>query len=477
MDAVAIGALRSKLGRFLKRFSHCGCEEACSHIGTYVEGQLSDLERKNVEQIALNAGVAPRTLQEFLSAYDWDHATMRDQLAQIVASEHVGPMNIGIIDETSFVKKGNKTPGVQRQHCGAIGKHENCIVTVHLSYASNDFHCLLDGDLFLPESWSNDRERCREAKIPEHVVYRPKTEVALELYQRARGNGLRFEWLTFDEWYGSKPAFLDVLQNENQKYVGEIHRRHMIWLKRPRTTNRRYSKNGGRLKTPRLVSGSPKSKPLGECFENDAVFINQPWERWHLKDTQKGPKVIEVKHAIVYPQNAKRLPCKAHHLLVVRDVLANEIKFFLASAPQSTSVEILLKVAFSRWRVERCFEDDKKYIGLDHFEGRGYPGLMRHLILSAVSLLFLARERQSLLGEYPELSISQVRQATSAVIQSWWLPAQVAEELISNTAYRLKYYQKRNRQARLSHTKTRKRKLKELGIDLDHIHRCWWDTG
>ena len=88
----------------------------------------------------------------------------------------------------------------------------------------------------------------------------------------------------------------------------------------------------------------------------------------------------------------------------VRDVLTSEVKFFLANAPKKTSVEILLKVAFSRWRVERCFEDDKKYVGLDHFEGRGYPGLMRHLVLSAVSLLFLARERERLLEEYPELT-------------------------------------------------------------------------
>ena len=180
MDASAIGALGSKLGRFLKRFSHCGCDDVRAHIGTYVEGQLTGLERKNVEQIALNAGVAPRTLQEFLSSYDWNHVAMRDQVGRIVASDHSGSLDIGIIDETSFVKKGDMTPGVQRQHCGAVGKQENCIVTVHLSFASKDFHCLLDGDLFLPESWSNDRERCRRAKIPDEMVYRPKTEIALE---------------------------------------------------------------------------------------------------------------------------------------------------------------------------------------------------------------------------------------------------------------------------------------------------------
>ncbi len=477
MDAVAIRDLRPKLGRFLNRFAACGGDEVAGHLATYVEGQLSELERKNVEQIALHAGIVPRTLQEFLSAYDWDHANMRDQIQQIVVSEHAGTINIGIIDETSFVKKGTKTPGVQRQHCGAIGKHENCIVTVHLSFASNDFHCLLDGDLFLPESWSNDRERCRVAKIPEDIVYRPKTEIALEQYRRARGNGMQFDWLTFDEWYASKPAFLDALRNENQKYIGETHRRHMIWMDRPRLTNRPYRKNGGRLKTPRLVSGSLKSKPLGECYETNPAFTRQAWIRWHVKDMQKGPKVVEVKHAIVYPQNANKFPSTPHHLLVVRDVLTSEVKFFLANAPKKTSVEILLKVAFSRWRVERCFEDDKKYVGLDHFEGRGYPGLMRHLVLSAVSLLFLARERERLLEEYPELTISQVRQASSAMIESWWLPPKAAEELIANTAYRLEYYQKRNRQARISHTKTRNRKLLELGIDVDHIDRCQWDTG
>ena len=153
--------------------------------------------------MALNAGIAPRTLQEFLSSYEWDHAAMQDQLAQVVAREHTGDLNIGIIDETSFVKKGDKTPGVQRQHCGAIGKHENCIVTVHLSFASQDFHCLLDGELFLPESWSNDRQRCRQAKIPDDMVYRPKTEIALEQYERALENGIRFDWLTFALFAGN----------------------------------------------------------------------------------------------------------------------------------------------------------------------------------------------------------------------------------------------------------------------------------
>jgi SRSO17 transposase len=479
MDVETIRQLSPELRAFLGRFEHCGPPEVLEHIAAYVDGQVSDLERKNVERIALNGGTNPRTLQEFLANYDWDHEAMRAQVQRIVATDHNGPMSIGIIDETSFAKKGDKTPGVQRQYCGALGKQDNCVVTVHLSYAQGDFSCLVDEDLFLPESWSNDRVRCREAKIPDDVIYRPKSEIALELWHRTRQNGIRFEWLTFDEGYGAKPAFLDALNKDNQKFVGEIHKHHMIWMKRPRVTARPYRKHarGRSRKTPRLVSGSPKAKHVIDCFEKDPAFLNQPWEKWHVKDTQKGPKVVEVKRATVYPQNAAGLPGRAHQLLVIRDVLTGEVKFFLSNAGAKASTETLLKVAFSRWRVERCFEDDKSYIGLDHYEGRRYPGFMRHLILSAVSLLFLARVRRRLLGEYPELTVSQVRQATSALVQSWWLTPTDASRLIEHTAYRIKYYQRRNRQSRESHTRTRIRKLQEQGIELESIFRCNWDTG
>ncbi|MBU4399192.1 MAG: transposase, partial [Planctomycetes bacterium] len=119
-----------------------------------------------------------------LALHKWDHDRMRDRLQGIVAAEHSGKHSIGILDETSFVKKGDKTPGVQRQHCGTVGKQENCMATVHLAYAAGDFHCLIDGELFLPESWSDDRTRCDEAGIPEDMVYRPKWKIALELVER-----------------------------------------------------------------------------------------------------------------------------------------------------------------------------------------------------------------------------------------------------------------------------------------------------
>jgi SRSO17 transposase len=400
MDAKQIRSLRPRLQRYLQRFDDCFARrDTRSHLPKYVEGQLSDLPRKSVEPIALKAGVSVRTLQEFLSQHDWDQNRMVDRVAEIVRTEHASPRSIGIIDETSFVKKGIKTPGVQRQYCGAVGKQDNCIVTVHLNYAAGDFHCLLDGALFLPESWSLDRDRCREAAIPDDVVYRPKSEIALELYDRARTNGVEFEWLTFDEWYGVKPQFLRSLDQRNQKYVGEIHKHFHAWIDAPRVTRRPHRRGRGRgKKVPRLVARSRPALHVEDLLQYQ--LGKQRWQKWRLKDGEKGPMVCEVKHSLVYIPDDNGLPSGPYHLLIWRDVLKrDEIKYFISNAPPETAVHTLLRVAFSRWRIERCFEDQKCEVGLDHYEGRRYVGLKRHLAITAVSYLFLAQTRDALKGK------------------------------------------------------------------------------
>jgi SRSO17 transposase len=402
MDAGQIRQLGSKLNRFLKQFDDCfSRKDTRGHLPVFIKGQLSDLPEKSVEPIAIEAGVAPRTLQEFLSLLKWDHDLMRDRLQGIVRAEHAGPHTIGMFDETSDPKKGDKTPGVQKQWCGRLGKTENCIVTVHLGYAVEDFHCLLDGELFLPESWADDRERCRAAGIPDTMVYRPKWQIALELYDRALVNGISFAWMTFDEGYGGKPAFLRGLTARQQRYVGEIPRIFTGWLKAPRVVTRAYHarRRGRGRSVPRLASGSPRAQGVGDLM-NAPPLRDQPWQRWRVKDGEKGPVVWECKQVLFYPKDENGLPGAAQHLLIARNVLdPNEIKFFISNAPANTSVGTLLKVAFSRWRIERCFEDQKSEIGLDQYEGRRYLGLKRHLILSSVSYLFLARMREEWAGE------------------------------------------------------------------------------
>jgi SRSO17 transposase len=397
MDAEPIRQLESKLDRFLERFADCFArKDTRAHLGVYVRGQLSNLPEKSVEPIALEAGVAPRTLQEFLSQLKWDEDKLRERVQQVVRTEHAGVHAVGIFDETSDPKKGDKTPGVQKQWCGRLGKLENCLVTVHLGYALEDFHCLLDGELFLPESWDQDRDRCREAGIPESVVYRPKWRIALELLDRAVGKGLHFDWLTFDEGYGSKPEFLRELSARQQSYVAEVPRSFSGWLKAPRVVRRPYhrGRRGRGRQVPRLASGSRPARRV-DAVLNDRHLRDQPWQPWRVKDGEKGPLVWECKHAFITVKDDNGLPGERLHLVIARNVLdPKEIKFFVSNASPATGIGALLLVAFSRWRVERCFEDGKSEIGLDQYEGRLYTGLKRHLILSAVSYLFLAKVRQ-----------------------------------------------------------------------------------
>lgn len=397
MEAEQIRQLEPKLNRFLGRFADCFArKDTRGHLGVYVRGQLSDLPEKSVEPMALEAGVAPRTLQEFLSQHHWDQEQMRDRLQEIVVAEHAGRHTIGIFDETSDAKKGDKTPGVQKQWSGRLGKTENCIVTVHLGYALNDFHCLLDGELYLPLSWAEDRQRCQEAGIPDTLNYRPKWQIALELYDRARRNGVCFEWLTFDEGYGSKPELLRELSARQQRYVAEVPRSLTGWLKAPRVVTRPYhrGRRGRCRKIPRLASGSRRARRVDELLK-DRTVREQPWQPWRIKDSAKGPVVWQAKHTMLTVKDENGLPGARLHLVIARNPLnPEEIKYFVSNAPAATGVGTLLLVAFSRWRVERCFEDQKSEIGMDQYEGRRYLGLIRHLILSAVSYLFLAQVRQ-----------------------------------------------------------------------------------
>lgn len=243
--------------------------------------------------------------------------------------------------------------------------------------------------------------RCREAGIPDEVVYRPKSEIALEQYDHARGNGLSFDWLTFDEWYGSKPQFLR-LDERGQDFVGEVPKSFRAWIDPPHVTNRpfRRGKHGRGRKTPRLVSGGARLQTVERLAKRHPAIGDQGWQRWRIKDTHKGPVVWEVKQTMIVPKNAEGLPGQTYHLIVARNALhPDEMKYFISNAAPETPLATLLRVAFSRWRIERCYEDQKGEVGLDHYEGRRYVGLKRHLILSCVSYLFLSRVCESLRGK------------------------------------------------------------------------------
>lgn len=386
-------ALSTAFAAYLRIFEdYIAYRPTAEHLHCYCRGLLSDLARKSIEPIALACGTAVRTLQEFLRDHVWDHFGMRDRLQQrlteqaaLHAPDDLG--TVGVIDETAVPKKGTKTPGVRRQYCGARGKLENCIVTVHLGIVRGLFKTLIDAALFLPKIWSEDRERCREAKIPDDVVYRPKWRIALEQVTHAIANGLKLAWLTFDEYYGGKPAFLEELDGHSgMYYVGEVPCNFRCLATRPRG---KKPKKGW------------KGKRADHLTRHSSAWYRRAWHGVSLARLTLDNQEWQVRAGPVFLVRRGELSQRTYWLLVAHNLATAEVKYFISNAPADTAVETLLRVAFTRWNVEHVFRVAKSEIGFGHFEGRSYVALMRHMVLCLLVMGFVAEHTDRLRGEKP----------------------------------------------------------------------------
>lgn len=380
------------LAGFLDRFLFCcNYTQTFAHLGTYLCGLLSDLPRKSVEPIALRAGTPVRTLQEFLKDHGWDYQRFRQQLhlhlAALLPTLPTDDLGVvGLLDETSARKHGRKTPGVQRQYLGCLGKVENGIVTVHLGLCQGRFKTLLDADLFLPQAWSDDRARCREAGIPDDVVYRPKWQIALEQLDRARAHGVALDWLTFDEGYGQSPGFVRGLDERQQRFVGEV----------PRSFSCLAARRDGR---PPAATVPPRTAE--EVMRVCAAFRGQPWQVLRLARQTLPDQVWRVKAARVWLHSAGGWSAGTYWLVWASNDETGEEKFFLSNAPAATAVEVLVRVGFRRAHVEHSFRVCKSELGFTHYEGRNYLGLLRHLSLCLGALAFVAEHTEQLRGGKP----------------------------------------------------------------------------
>jgi len=401
MDASQIKHVGRGIGRFVMEFSDCfGRCDTASYLAVYVRGQNSNLQRKSVEPMALHAGVPPRSLQAFLGLLSWDEERVVDRVQQIVMRDHAHPKAIGSVDETGCPKKGHHTATVQRQWCGSTGKVDNCVMSVHLGYTVGGFHCLLDSDLFLPKSWANDPVRREAAGIPEDVLHRTKPEMALAQIQRTLSNGVRVAAWTFDEHYGQSYEFLDGLDALGQTYVAEVPCSFSGWAVHPklvyRWTSHEMHRGGRKRPVPRVAGGAPTASQVGKLLRHSPAFQKQPWTAIHLKEGEKGPMVREVK-VIAFWMQRQGLPTRAHWLIVARNPEEPDtIKFFVSNAPAGTPIEWLTYVGYSRWSIERCFEEDKDELGFDHFEVRGWKAIHRHMYLTQISHLYLNKAREKL---------------------------------------------------------------------------------
>jgi SRSO17 transposase len=236
---------------------------------------------------------------------------------------------------------------------------------------------MIDSDLFMPKKGWDDPDRRKKAEIPESLVHRPKYDIALEQLQRALANGLDFGWVTADSWYGQKPAFIEGLEALGLRFVLEIPKNLMGWVQEPKDAQ---------VKRGEVQNLVRWSRPM----------LRQEWVEFHIKDTGMGPMVWEAKAAPFWMERDGRV-VGPYWLVAVRDVRDRDtIKYFLCNAAAGVPMEVILHVGFSRWPVERTLEDEKSELGLSHFEVRKYPGVLRHLRITQVSHLFLARQTRRL---------------------------------------------------------------------------------
>jgi SRSO17 transposase len=218
--------------------------------------------------------------------------------------------------------------------------------------------------------------------------------MALEQLERATANGLRFAWLTFDELYGRSGTFLRPLDQRGQNYVAEVPVDTMFWTRCPDLLyrQRRCGPGPGRPKRiPRLKVKNNPPVEVRHILTYSPRLRKQAWKTYHVKDGSKGPMVWRAKHLRVWRADENGLPTRPYHLVMAQNLREPaEVKYFVSNAPESTPVEILLRVAFTRWTIERSFEDTKTELGMDHFEVRQYRSIQRHLLLTCVSHVFLS---------------------------------------------------------------------------------------
>lgn len=396
MNYDQLASLEPALAEFLEKIRHCfRRDKTFGYLQKYMLGLMADLKRKSIEPIALACGVAVRTLQEFLAFFAWDHERADQTLVREVVNRQHGKRSIGIFDASGHAKQGKHTPGVQRQWCGESGKKDNCVIGQHLLYTDNDpknpFSCVVASDVYLPQSWDQDRDRCTKAGIPEELRYRPTWKIGIEQIERVLAQGLRFDYVTYDEEYGKVPEFLFALDGLGQNAIGEVPANFRVWVKRPACKSNRAEHASHRV--DKIASHSP-------------LFYGQSWRKMGIKETTRGTCIWHVKAAQVYlvkHQDGKAycpVPTdRTYWLIVAQNRQTGEIKYFVSNAPAKENLETLLEIAFSRWHIEKWFERAKQECGFGAFEVRTYTSLIRHWLASRLAMYFLADQTTRLRGE------------------------------------------------------------------------------
>jgi SRSO17 transposase len=337
--------------------SHFRRAEVRKRVGRYLQGLLAAVERKNGWQMAEELGEAnAHGVQRLLEEADWDEEAVRDELRTYVIEQLGGPGGILVVDETGFVKKGKKSAGVARQYSGTAGRRENSQIGVFLSYASSKGAAFIDRALYLPEEWTQDRVRCREAGIPDEVAFATKGELAQQMLARAFAAGVPAEWVVGDTVYGYDELRLWV-EAQQKNYVLAVPETHLVW-----------------------VQG--RQPPVGLLA---ALLPEEAWAVLSAGEGSKGPRLYEWAW-LQLPDETEATNERARWVLIRRSLAdRSERAYYRVYGPATTTLAEVVRVTGSRWKIEEGYEHAKGEVGLDQYEVRTWRAWYRYMTLALLA--------------------------------------------------------------------------------------------
>ncbi len=340
--------------------------EARKRAGCFLQGLLAPLERKNGWQIAEALGEhGPRGVQRLLGEADWDEEAVRDDLQAYVMEQLGEEQGILVVDETGFVKKGKKSAGVARQYSGTALLWENSQIGVFLLYAASRGAAFVDRALYLPEEWTTDRVRCREAGIPDEVEFATKGELAKRMLSRAFAAGVQAQWVVGDTVYGYDELRL-WLDEQQKNYVVAVPETHLVW-----------------------VAGH--HQPIGYVA---ALLPESAWVVLSAGEGSKGPRLYEWAW-LQLPEQAEAVSERARWILIRRSLVdPSKRAYYRAAGPATTTLAELVRVAGSRWKIEEGLEEAKGEVGLDQYEVRGFRAWYRFVTLALLAHAILVELRE-----------------------------------------------------------------------------------